>query len=256
VLCGHVMADTLSDLPLVQCGNCQLGRTWPPPQTDDSSSAIFDASFGGMRLTRRPQWFHEASKRLAWVEEWTPEGLLIEVGCATGEFVIEAAAAGYDAFGIEPSEWAATASRDIGANVFQGTLSDWMREYDGFLVDAITMFHVLEHLETPMNILRECASTLADDGKLFIEVPNAASRRAMSYDSSWPGWEFRFHQWHYTPASLSALLGQAGLQVLELHEFSARPYTNRSEWGAIRSRNRAGGLLSIDLDYIRVVAGL
>ncbi len=87
-----------------------------------------------------------------------PDGLLLEVGCATGEFVEEATAVGYEAIGVEPSKWAADTARRSGAEVFCGTLADWRAEYDSFTVDAVAMFHVLEHLDDPVEVLRECRS--------------------------------------------------------------------------------------------------
>lgn len=254
MLCGQPMVEASSSLPLVRCMDCQLGQTWPAPKIDDSSSEIFDSAYDGARMRRRNQWLYEARHRLGWVETWAPEGVLLEVGCATGEFVNEAARAGYDAFGIEPSRWAASIAGKLGADVTPGLLDDWILEHHGFAVDAIAMFHVLEHLEKPIEVLKLCASILAEDGKLFIEVPNASSRAAESLDPSWSGWQFRFHHWHYTPASLEVLLKRAGLKVLELRGITARPYVNRSAWGQSRVSERAAGWSTPDLNYLRVVA--
>ena len=56
----------------------------------------------------------------------------LEVGCATGEFIEEATAVGYEAIGVEPSKWAADiTTRRWGAEVLCGNLADWTVEYDG-----------------------------------------------------------------------------------------------------------------------------
>jgi len=190
-----------------------------------------------------------------WIETWVPDGILLEVGCATGEFIEEATAAGYEAIGVEPSKWAVDIARRSGAEVLCGKLADWTAEYAGFTVDAVAMFHVLEHLEDPLELLRQCRSVLADDGRVFIEVPNASSCAAKSLDPSWSGWEFRFHQWHFTPSSLKALLERAGLETLELRQVTARLYLNRASWGRARTENWAAGHSTPNMDYIRVVAG-
>jgi 2-polyprenyl-3-methyl-5-hydroxy-6-metoxy-1,4-benzoquinol methylase len=254
MLCGQPMVETASSLPLVRCASCRLGRTWPPPNLDNSSSKIFDLSYEGVRIRRRQQWLYEARHRLGWVETWTPEGVLLEVGCATGEFVSEAARAGYDAFGVEPSIWAASIARKMGANVTPGMLEDWILDYRGFTVDALAMFHVLEHLEKPIEVLEQCACILSNEGKLFIEVPNASSRAAESLDPSWRDWEFRFHHWHFTPTSLESLLKRAGLRVLDLRPITARPYLSRFQWEQSRIRDQAAGWRTSDLNYLRVVA--
>ncbi len=253
-VCGQPMKVTAGALPLVSCEACEVFGTWPPPRVDDASSEIFDLSYSGERITRRKQWIYEARQRLAWIETWAPEGVLLEVGSATGEFVEEATAVGYEAIGVEPSKWAADMARRSDAEVFCGTLADWRAEYAGFTVDAVAMFHVLEHLEDPVEVLGECRSVLAEDGLLFIEVPNASSAAAKALDPSWAGWEFPFHQWHYTPAALHGLLGRAGLQILELREITARVYASRAYWGQTRAEELSAGRSVPDVDYLRVVA--
>ena len=80
-----------------------------------------------------------------------------------------------------------------------------------FTVDVIAMFHVLEHLEDPVEVLEECRSVLADDGRLFIEVPNGSSRVAKSLDStSGTPRQFGFHYWHYTAVWLTCFYWGAG----------------------------------------------
>jgi SAM-dependent methyltransferase len=242
-------------LPLISCRECRLLATWPAPHTDDSSSDLFDTSYSGQRNRRRAQWAHEAKQRLAWVETWAPEGILLEVGCATGEFIEEATAVGYEAIGVEPSKWAADIARRSGAEVLCGDLADWALEYAGFTVDGVAMFHVLEHLEDPLELLRQSRSVLADDGRIFIEVPNASSERADALDPSWVGWEFRFHYWHFTPLSMQVLLRQAGLEILELREVTARVYVDRTSWGRSRAENWSDGVSRPNADYLRIVAG-
>ncbi len=97
------MKVTPGGLPLVSMRS--LSNIWdlaPRPRVDDSSSDIFDLSYSGERTSRRKQWIYEARQRLAWIETWAPDGLLLEVGCATGEFVEGATAVGYEAIGVEP----------------------------------------------------------------------------------------------------------------------------------------------------------
>ena len=120
--------------------------------------------------------------------------------------------------------------------MFCGSLADWSAEYAGFTVDAIAMFHVLEHLEDPVEVLEECRSVLADDGRLFIEVPNGSSRAAKSLDPAWDRWQFGFHYWHYTPPALHALTGRAGLRILELREVTARVYNTRPPGASLGPR--------------------
>ena len=173
-------------LPLVSCRQCELLATWPAPRTDDSSSDLFDMSYSGQRNSRRRQWAHEAKQRLAWVETWAPEGILLEVGCATGEFVEEATAVGYEALGVEPSRWAAGIARRSGAKVLCGNLADWAAEYAGFTVDGVAMFHVLEHVEDPLELLRQSRSVLVMMAGFSSRCPTLPVKRPPALPR--PGW--------------------------------------------------------------------
>ena len=196
----------------------------------------------------------EARTRLGWIETWVPEGMILEAGSATGEFLTVASEAGYEAYGVEPSPWAAAVSRDRGAEVVVGTLGDWIEEFDGFTVDAVAMFHVLEHVDAPEAVLAQCRDALAAEGMVFIEVPNAGSRRARALDPSWPGWWFGWHHWHFTPASLDALLTRAGFEVVELHPMTGRIYTTGLAWQETRASDRGAGNVAANLDYLRVAS--
>lgn len=44
--------------------------------------------------------------------------------------------------------------------------------------DAVTLFHVLEHLENTIEVLRECYRILKRGGSLFIKVPHFSSASA------------------------------------------------------------------------------
>ena len=251
--CGAPMRP-VPPLPLVRCAVCGLGRTWPSPAVEAAGSELFDVLYGGLRAERRSQWSREAKKRLGWIETWVPEGLFVEVGAATGEFVIEAASSGYEAYGVEPSRWAAEVAASRGAAVLCGTLDDWSVEYAGFTADAIALFHVLEHIESAVAVLDGCRSLLAPEGRLFLEVPNGGSAAALAGEASWVGWSFDAHIWHFTVDAMEATLAAAGFAIDEIRAITPRPYTSRAEWGRSRAQAHKAGRSEPNLDYLRVVA--
>ena len=79
---------------------------------------------------------------------------------------------------------------------------------------------------------------------------------AESLDPSWAGWEFRFHQWHYTPLSLQGRIRHE--QVCKSSNCAkslARVYMNRANWGRSRAENWSAGRSTPNMEYLRVVAG-
>jgi SAM-dependent methyltransferase len=237
-----------------RCTRCDLGVTSPPPDPEIETDAIFVESYDGGRLARRALWDRAAGARMTWIEAFQPDGLLLEIGSATGEQVLAATRRGFEAHGVEPSRWAAAQARASGAEVMEGTLDDWCAGYGGFTVDVVAMFHVLEHLPDPLTVLRSLREVTAASGFLFVEVPNLGSRRAREGDDRWPHWQLPFHVTHLTVTGLTRLLTAAGWEPVEVRETTMRPYVTRRAWDDAVAAAREAGHAHADRDLLRAVA--
>ena len=76
--------------------------------------------------------------------------------------------------------------------------------------DLITMFHVLEHLENPLDDLRYLSSNLTEDGRFVIEVPNILYQD-MSFKNKW----HKGHLFSFTEHSLPLLMNKVGLDTVK-----------------------------------------
>ncbi len=89
------------------------------------------------------------------------KGKILEIGCATGDFLDVAAFLGYDCYGIEISEWAASIAKEKGHNVINIDISSLninLNFNEDF--DAIFMLDVLEHLAYPNRVIKLLSSYL------------------------------------------------------------------------------------------------
>jgi SAM-dependent methyltransferase len=141
-----------------------------------------------------------------------PGARVLDVGAGRGRFVAAARAAGYDASGIEPSARGVAAAAAIGAPVVGAGIGDASFPDGSF--DAITLWHVLEHLDDPAAALERIASWLGPGGALLIGVPNLASWQARLGGARWYHLDVPRHRVHFTPAGLTALLGAHGFEVV------------------------------------------
>jgi 2-polyprenyl-3-methyl-5-hydroxy-6-metoxy-1,4-benzoquinol methylase len=253
--CPMEVAASSATHSVVACASCGLGATLPPPRREASSDGIWEQQYGGQRLAMRPQWLHEAAVRLSWVQLHAPDGALLEIGSGTGEFVATAVSQGYEAYGLEPSAWAAEQARELGADVTTGTLEQWQATHAG-QVDAIVSWHVLEHVHEPRELLSRMRDVLRPGGLLLLEVPNYASAAAPLDTFAWIGSALEDHVHHFTPASLTALLEQEGFGVEVCLEHTARVYASAAGWPAEQVRWAAAGLPEVPQDLLRVVARL
>lgn len=107
------------------------------------------------------------------LDRYSPEGgnRLLEVGCGVGTFMMAARARGWDVEGIDLSETAVQASREIHQiPVRVGSFFDL--EFEPRAYDAIVTWEVLEHLIEPRAFLSRAKELLKPGGVLVFSVPN------------------------------------------------------------------------------------
>ena len=144
-----------------------------------------------------------------------PPARLLDVGAGRGRFVLAARAAGYEASGIEPSARGAEAAAATGAPVQRMALEQAQIEPGS--LDAVTLWHVLEHLDDPGPALERIAGWLATGGGLLIGVPNLASLQARLGGERWYHLDVPRHRTHFTAQGLHWLLSGTGFSVLHTH---------------------------------------
>ena len=87
---------------------------------------------------------------------------------------------------------------------------------------AVTMFHVLEHLYDPASYLEAAHRLLAPNGRLIVQVPNAACWQFLLFGERWNGIDVPRHLIDFRAEDLDQLLGTCGFEVLRHKHFSLR----------------------------------
>jgi SAM-dependent methyltransferase len=87
---------------------------------------------------------------------------------------------------------------------------------------AVTMFHVLEHLYDPATYLDAAHKLLRPDGRLIIQVPNAACWQFLLLGERWNGVDVPRHLINYRLSDIDTLLNSCGFEVLRYKHFSLR----------------------------------
>ncbi len=138
-------------------------------------------------------------------------GSLLDIGAGTGTFVHEMEQSGWQAIGLEPDAGA----RQTGQSLYHIELSDISRFYslpdDSY--DAITLWHVLEHVHDLHGYLSKLNSLLKKNGRLFIAVPNYTSSDAAAYKENWAAYDVPRHLYHFSPEAMKALAEKHGLEI-------------------------------------------
>jgi SAM-dependent methyltransferase len=134
---------------------------------------------------------------------------ILDIGASSGEFVYVMARSGFDARGIEPNEaYADFARRTYDVAIQTGGFEQVAPAEAG--LHLVTMNHVLEHVTDPWQALRRIHAWLAEDGVLFLEVPNLSATHKQV------GNVFHMaHIWNFTPETLLLLAWQCGFVPME-----------------------------------------
>jgi len=120
------------------------------------------------------------------VRQFKSAGLVAELGCGIGETAVALADAGFSVIGVEESAKAVDFLKRHYSSV------DWRDEnISRFLtetarpLDAITLFHVLEHIPHPEKLVALVDRALRPDGVVVIEVPDAGGGWARLKGRRW-----------------------------------------------------------------------
>jgi SAM-dependent methyltransferase len=199
-----------------RCETCGLVRTHPAPANLDRyyPSGYYGAAEDryGPLATRFLSIVHGARARRITALHRGP-GAVVDVGCGPGLLLEALRRCGWTVRGIERTEGAAAFARDrLGIDVHVG---DWRdsRIAAGEL-DAVILWHVLEHLAAPEECLAWAAERLTPGGVAVIASPDFASLEARWTRDRWFHLDVPRHLIHFTRDTLGAAVRRTGLDIV------------------------------------------
>ena len=207
-----------------QCKDCTLRFTQDVPKAEqigkyyqssdyishsDTSEGMVNKLYHSVRNITLKQ-----KRKLVQTATGLSKGMLLDIGAGTGAFANTMKQSGWTITALEPDETAReNAQKNYG---LQLQLSDdlFMQQPESF--DAITMWHVLEHVHQLDRYLDTLHRVLKRSGVLVIAVPNYTSYDADYYKEDWAAYDVPRHLYHFSPSSMKTLLAQHGFAVTSL----------------------------------------
>jgi SAM-dependent methyltransferase len=204
----------------VQCPSCDLVYQNPRPTQEEMGQHYPPEyeSYTDSSVDRELPWLtkkayaYGISKRRRVVTRRKKGGRILDVGCATGTFLLGMKELpDWEVAGVEISPHAANIARKNQLEVFTGTLEEAQLPSSRF--DAVTLWDVLEHLHNPMTSLEEIHRILKPGGILVLRVPNGASWDAKWFGQTWAGWDAPRHLYVFTAITLKKMLEANGFRI-------------------------------------------
>jgi len=144
-----------------------------------------------------------------------PPGRVLDVGCALGWFLAEAAQRGWRAEGLELSDYCARFVKErFDLPVRAATLPD--AGYDDATFDFVTLWDTVEHLIDPRTTLEHAHRVLAPGGRVALSTGNIRSVRSRIQGRRWALIRPPKHLYYFSPETLGLLVESCGFEVVQV----------------------------------------
>lgn len=156
-----------------------------------------------------------AEDRVARLSPFLPQKGICDIGTGDGTMLAVFAAQGYQSvWGIEPSHDGGERAKKQNLDVVVGELSEIKRVQQGRPLQALTLFHVIEHLDDPVRSLEVIYSALPPGGFVVIETPDAqATLQRVTNHCNWL--VYPEHLFYWNKRAMGKLLKQSGFEVIK-----------------------------------------
>lgn len=210
------------EFEIFQCTSCSLRFTQDPPDAasigryykseeyishTDTSKGLVNKLY---RLVRKKAL--KQKRRLVEKVTGVKKANLLDAGSGTGSFAAEMKNAGWQVTGLEPDADARRVAEKV--NGIKLLHADELFNLSPGSFDAITLWHVLEHVHALSSYLKQFKILLKENGKLIIAVPNYNSLDATVYKQYWAGYDTPRHLYHFSPLSMKKLMDNENLKVM------------------------------------------
>ena len=186
---------------LCHCNNCEAYFLSPTPDEtvlarayDDSYYGEGEEKFEGLFEKVMDKFRKHRAAGLS--KSLPPLARILDIGCGNGRFLQFMGKLGkFELHGIEmPGNAAKRAGKFSEINLHIGTLQDGLYRENYF--DAITLFHVFEHLRDPAGCLEIIGKILKPGGLLIMAFPNIDSLQSRLFNRHRRSLVMEKRYWH------------------------------------------------------------
>lgn len=206
-LMEHIKKKLPNYYEIYQCNCCGLNISKP---MKGGTAEFYDIVYKFMPRTGIRWEFGEFKKDNA------GNCKLLDIGCGDGSFVMYANSLGIEATGIDFNTTRIETEKALNdklRNIDIKNLNDYLAKLEN--IDIYTMWHVFEHLENPVLIMKCLQEKSKNGAKIFLSVPS--DKFYMSNKSEMPILNYPpHHLTRWTPLSLEKIGKRCGWELVKI----------------------------------------
>jgi SAM-dependent methyltransferase len=245
--CGHVW---LNPRPAV----AELGVVYPPTYYAYNYETINPIARKAKEMLDR--------RKIAKIVRHCPQApkSYLDVGCGDGRFLRVMELLGVPRAGLYGLELDKRVVERLRLQGYGGVHCQRAEEVSSFPeggIDLVTMFHVIEHVDKPGTVIGRVQRWLSPGGVFALETPNLDSLDARIFQRTyWGGYHFPRHWNLFTPASISRLLTDNGLELMAMVFQTGHSFWMYSLHHAVRYEGTSRPRLGAWFDPMKSLVGL
>jgi 2-polyprenyl-3-methyl-5-hydroxy-6-metoxy-1,4-benzoquinol methylase len=226
-ICGTMMDELeLHNHIVLNCNSCKYYKTEENVKDPDKLREKYKGDFwnhGNLSDIIKTNFSNKIGRdyklaqesMFAFCKRFIPsKGNILEIGVGTGTHLLNFDKLGYQVTGVEPDP---ISTKFLNEKLKNGTCINGYIEDLNFedKFDVIFLYHVVEHIENPLSMLKKCKDILKDNGIIIIAVPDCENPFSLESSISNP-----FHIWHFSKKSFETIRTKLDMNLLSSESFA------------------------------------
>lgn len=211
-----------------KANDCDVIFINPQPKAETLSTIYppnyFPFQFNKMKgIVRIARDFMQRQKAKAILKVVGSTGNILDIGTGSGILLRQLAVILNDKSRLFANDFSAGTLEELKSEGFSILVGQAESLQTDVKFQAITLMQVLEHLENPVKVVQQLKNLLEPGGYLWIELPSIDGLDAKLFKKGyWGGYHIPRHFWLFNEKSLTRLLQEAGLEVVQV-QYMASP---------------------------------